>query len=70
MQGRRARKGIFITTSNFSAEALEYVSRIDSKIILIDGARLTKLMFDHGIGVTTAATYDLKRIDSDYFAEA
>ncbi|MCH7226768.1 restriction endonuclease [Haloferula sp. A504] len=70
LQGQRARKGIFITTSNFTAEALEYVSRIDSKIILVDGTRLARLMFDHGIGVATASTYEVKRIDSDYFAEA
>lgn len=70
LQGQRARKGIFITTSGFSAEALNYVSMIDSKIILIDGARLAKLMFDHGIGVSSASTYDVKKIDSDYFAES
>ncbi len=67
LQGQRAKKGIFITTSSFSLEALEYVSRIESKIILIDGARLARLMFDHGIGVATASTYEVKRIDSDYF---
>lgn len=69
LQGQRARKGIFITTSSFSADAVEYVSRIDSKIILIDGPQLTKLMFDHGVGVTTASTYEVKRIDSDYFSD-
>jgi len=67
LQGQRAKKGIFITTSSFSGEAVEYVQRIDSKIILIDGVRLTKLMFDHGIGVTIASTYQVKKIDSDYF---
>jgi restriction system protein len=67
LQGQRAKKGIFITTSSFSGEATEYVQRIDSKIILIDGVRLTKLMFDHGIGVTIASTYQVKKIDSDYF---
>jgi restriction system protein len=70
LQGQRAKKGIFITTSSFSSDAVEYVLRIDSKIILIDGVRLTKLMFDHGIGVTTASSYQLKRIDSDYFTGA
>jgi len=70
LQGQRARKGIFITTSTFTAEALEYASRIETKIILIDGARLSKLMFDHGVGVATASTYEVKRIDSDYFADA
>lgn len=69
LQGQRARKGIFITTSSFSADAIEYVSRIESKIILIDGPQLTKLMFDHGVGVTTASTYEVKRIDSDYFSD-
>ncbi len=69
LQGQRARKGIFITTSSFSADALEYVSRIDSKIILIDGPLLTKLMFDHGVGVTTASSYEVKKIDSDYFSD-
>lgn len=70
LQGQRARKGIFITTSSFTAEALEYVSRIDTKIILIDGSQLSKLMFDHGIGVSSASNYEVKRIDSDYFADA
>lgn len=70
LQGQRASKGIFITTSTFSAEAEEFVSRIGSKIILIDGSQLAKLMFDHGIGVSVASTYEVKRIDSDYFSEA
>ena len=70
LQGQRARKGIFITTSNFSKEAIDYVSRIDSKIILIDGATLAKLMIDFGVGVTTVATYQVRKIDSDYFTEA
>ena len=69
LQGQRARKGIFITTSSFSKEALEYVSRIDTKVILIDGVDLAKLMYDHGVGVTTASTYEVKRIDSDYFTD-
>jgi restriction system protein len=70
LQGQRAKKGIFITTSSFTTDAWEYVSRIDTKIILIDGTRLTKLMFDHGVGVTTATNYEVKRIDSDYFVES
>lgn len=69
LQGQRAKKGIFITTSNFTNEAHDYVSRIDSKIILINGTLLTSLMFDHGVGVTKLTTYELKRIDSDYFIE-
>jgi restriction system protein len=69
LQGQRARKGIFITTSTFSSDALEYTSRIETKIILIDGLRLAKLMFDHGVGVATASNYEVKRIDSDYFTD-
>lgn len=69
LQGQRARKGIFITTSTFTADALEYTSRIETKIILIDGLSLSKLMFDHGVGVATASNYEVKRIDSDYFTD-
>lgn len=70
LQGQRARKGIFITTSSFSADALDYTSRIETKIILIDGPRLAKLMFDHGVGVATASNYEVKRIDFDYFIDS
>jgi restriction system protein len=67
LQGVRARKGIFITTSAFSDGAREYVATIDSKIVLIDGTELAQLMIDHGIGVTPHQTYEIKRLDSDYF---
>jgi len=69
LQGHRARKGVFITTSSFSREALEYAGVIDTRIILIDGARLAKLMVDHGVGVSTVGTYEIKRVDFDYFSE-
>jgi restriction system protein len=69
LQGFRARKGIFITTSDFSKEAIDYSARIDSKIVLIDGEQLWNLMIDFGIGVSTTATYEVKRIDNDYFSE-
>lgn len=69
LQGQRARKGVFITTSTFSQEALDFASRIDSKIVLIDGSTLAQLMIDHNVGVTTVAAYELKRVDSDYFTE-
>lgn len=69
LQGQRARKGIFITTSTFTKEAQDYVSRIDSKIVLIDGQRLANLMIDHKVGVTLEASYEVKRMDSDYFSE-
>jgi len=68
LQGQRARKGIFITTSNYSQGAIEFASRIDSKIILIDGETLTQLMIDYNVGVNTVTAYEIKRIDSDYFA--
>jgi restriction system protein len=70
LQGQRARKGIFITTSSFSDGARDYVSRIDSKIVLIDGEALAQFMIDYNVGVNPAASYDLKRIDLDYFTEA
>jgi restriction system protein len=69
LQGKRARKGIFITTSDFSKSAQEYVSSIENKITLIDGNHLAQLMIDFNVGVATAATYELKRIDYDYFEE-
>ena len=72
LQGKRARKGIFITTSGFTNRAREYISAIDSrdsKVILIDGNQLAQLMMEHDIGVSTTKTYEIKRVDSDYFAE-
>jgi len=70
LQGHRARKGVFITTSYFTRDAEDYVSRIDSKIVLIDGEMLAQLMIDYGLGVTSVAAYEVKRIDSDYFIDA
>lgn len=70
LQGKRAKKGIFITTSTFSQGARDYANRIDSKIILIDGQKLAQLMIEYDVGVTPIAVYELKRIDRDYFEEA
>jgi len=67
LQGQRARKGVFITTSSFTKEAKEYASVIDSKIILIDGEHLSKLMTEHNVGVSTVGQYEVKKLDSDYF---
>ena len=67
--GQSANKGVFITTSGFTKGAIDYVTRIDSKIILINGSRLAELMIEHDIGVTPIAKYEVKRIDSDYFIE-
>jgi restriction system protein len=69
LQGFRARKGIFITSSSFTAEAKDFVSRIESKIILIDGQALAQYMIEFGVGVNTRKTYELKKVDFDYFTE-
>ena len=69
LQGKKAKKGVFITTSNFTSDAKEYAKGIESKIVLIDGERLADLMIDFNVGVTTSAKYELKNIDSDYFIE-
>jgi restriction system protein len=69
LQGQRAKKGIFITTSGFTNEAKEFASKIDSKITLIDGEMLSQLMIDYNVGINSIVNYELKRIDSDYFIE-
>jgi len=69
LQGQRAKKGIFITTSNFSKDAIDFASKIESKIILIDGDQLADYMIDFNVGVTTTSKYELKKIDLDYFVE-
>jgi restriction system protein len=69
LQGFRAKKGIFITASTFTAEARDFVSRIDSKIILIDGQTLAQYMIEFGVGVSTKEIYEIKKIDLDYFTE-
>ena len=69
LQGQRARKGVFITTSSFTREAEEYVRSIDSKVVLINGPLLAKLMIDQSVGVSTIGAYEIKKVDSDYFEE-
>lgn len=69
LQGRHARKGIFITTGRFSEEAHEYVKNIESKIVLIDGETLVELMIDNDVGVNTVRSIQIKKIDHDYFTE-
>ncbi len=69
LQGQRAKKGVFITTSSYTAEAIDYASRIDTKVVLIDGQLLANLMMDFDVGVSVSASYIVKRIDSDYFEE-
>lgn len=67
LMGRRAGKGVFITTSKFTREAEDYVTRIEKRIVLVNGERLASLMIDHGVGVADVATYQVKRVDTDYF---
>jgi len=69
LHGRRARKGIFLTTSSFTKDAHEYASSLETKVILIDGQELAKFMFDFGVGVSTESTYVVKRIDNDFFED-
>lgn len=69
LQGQRANKGIFLTTSRFTDDARSYVSQIGSKIVLIDGEQLTNLMIEHDVGVSTVSLYPVKKIDTDYFDE-
>ena len=69
LHGKQAQKGVFITTGTLSSEARAYVEHIGPKVVLIDGKQLTELMIDFDVGVTTIANYQLKKIDSDYFAE-
>lgn len=67
LQGHRASKGVFITTSSFTREAEDYANAINSKLILINGTVLTELMIDHNVGVATTGVYELKKVDADYF---
>jgi restriction system protein len=69
LAGQRAKKGVFITTSEFSKEAMIYASQMDTKIVLIDGETLAQYMVDYNLGVSIQNTYEIKKIDSDYFEE-
>lgn len=69
LQGQRARKGILITTSEFSKKAHSYVQTIENKIVLINGEQLANHMIDYGLGVSSVASYEVKKLDSDYFTE-
>lgn len=69
LAGQGAKKGIFITTSSFSKEAIEYQPKNETKVVLIDGSQLAQLMIDYNLGVAPVNSYDIKRIDNDYFEE-
>ena len=67
LAGQRANRGVFITTSTFTKDALEFVEAMPQKIVLIDGRQLASLMIEHDVGVSPTKAYTLKRLDQDYF---
>ena len=69
LAGQRATKGVFISTSRFTQEAKDYANSSQYKLVLMDGERLADLMIEHDLGVSVTTTYQLKRIDSDFFSE-
>jgi restriction system protein len=69
LHGRRARKGVFVTTSTFTREAVDYAAQIDTKVVLVDGRTLARLMILHNVGCAPAQTFVVKKLDSDYFLE-
>ncbi|WP_339113301.1 restriction endonuclease [Thioclava sp. GXIMD2076] len=69
LNGEGANKGVFVTTSDFSREAIDYVSRVQQRVVLLNGARLAELMILHNVGIRLGKTYTLKTLDDDYFEE-
>jgi restriction system protein len=69
LTGHRAKKGVFITTSDYSRDAREYVKNLEAKVVLIDGRTLAEYMIEVGLGVSLVQTYEVRRLDSDFFEE-
>ncbi len=70
LAGQGASKGLFITTAQFTREARDYAAKQHTvKVVLVDGAKLAQLLMEHGLGVSTEAVYEIKRVDTDFFAE-
>lgn len=69
LQGCKATKGVFLTTAGFTKDALDFVSKVQSRVVLIDGQKLANLMIDYGIGVSTRMNYEIKQLDTDYFGK-
>jgi restriction system protein len=67
LHGQGATKGVFITTSDFSPQARDYAASVTPRVILVDGQQLAELMIDHGVGVSVEHTYEVQRLDLDYF---
>lgn len=69
LHGKRAKKGIFITSSEFAKDAWSYVAHLEPRVVLIDGKTMARLMIEHDVGVTTKFVYELKAIDHDFFED-
>lgn len=69
LDGKGVQKGILITTSNFNPAATNFAERSSKRIVLINGTQLAQLMIEHNVGVSTVETYEIKRVDSDYFIQ-
>ena len=70
LQGQQAQKGLFITTAKFSSGALQYANNLlGTKVVLVDGFTLTRLMIKHNVGVSVEHVYEMKKVDSDFFSE-
>ena len=69
LEGHRATKGVFVTTSYFPSTAYDFVTRVSKRVVLIDGGELANLMIRHRVGVRIKDTYEVKKIDEDYFVE-
>jgi restriction system protein len=69
LEGHRATKGVFVTTSYFPSTAYDFITRVSKRVVLIDGPELASLMIRHRVGVRVKDTYEVKKIDEDYFVE-
>ncbi len=69
LAGQGAKKGVFITTSRFSTDAIAYTPRNETKIVLIDGQQLAQYMIDYNLGVSVSKSYEVKKLDLDFFEE-
>jgi len=69
LQGQRGAKGVFLTTSTFSSDAVAYAESVTPRVVLVDGEDLAELMIDHGVGVTVDTSYELKKLDRDYLGD-
>lgn len=69
LQGCKATKGVFLTTASFTKDASDFISKVQSRVVLIDGQKLANLMIDYDIGVSTRKNYEIKQLDTDYFGE-